>query len=235
MTQQQAVLQAATPAAVLQIDRRSPERQTLSLRINDLAAAAASLASTNRALSDDFDARCNAENELTTLRTAAPDMGTEPLLRKIEQAVLAGVEPSIRFFNDEEEKFGKRLKSALQDVEFYTRRRAASEARIPDEEMAVVKAQRKVREAALAVIRASDAVAMTMNDLETMQNVIAARHAALRFFGSNDILPADEEAEVKRLMNQAAFVNWDKHPVRLRWAAALEKLMVDADAELPCE
>ena len=123
MTQQQS-------AAVLQIDRRGPERQTLFLAQNSLKAAEADLDASHRAVSDDWNAKMSAENELTTLRTVAPDMGAVPLLSKIEQAVIAGVEPSLRYFNDEEEKFAARLKSALQDVEFYTRRRAAREASI---------------------------------------------------------------------------------------------------------
>jgi hypothetical protein len=223
MTQQQS-------AAVLQLDSRTPERQVLFLAINSLKAADADLAATHRAASDDWDAKMIAEGELSTLRTVAPEMGTEPLLRKIEQAVIAGVEPSVRYFNDEEEKFGARLKSALQDIEFYTRRRVAKEASIPEEERAVIQARRKVKLAALGVIRASGAAAAVASDLATLQAALIEKRVQLHFFISNDLV--DDAAALQRLMTLET-KGWRWHPAALNWSAALEALMVDADAELP--
>jgi hypothetical protein len=97
-------------------------------------------------------------------------------------ALTSGVEPSIRYFNDEEEQLGTRLKTLLQGLEFFTRRRADKEAAIPVYERAVGESRRKVRLAALAVIRASGAVAMVMNDLEILQNQVTEKRVALRFF-----------------------------------------------------
>ena len=56
MTQQQS-------AAVLQIDGRSTERQTLFLTINSLKAAEADLDASNRAVSDDWSAKMDAGND----------------------------------------------------------------------------------------------------------------------------------------------------------------------------
>jgi hypothetical protein len=164
------------------------------------------------------------------------------MVEKIERAVEGGFEPAIRFFDDAEEKLGKRFKVLLQDIEFYTRRRAARENAIPGEERAVSQARHKVREAAKSVIRASSAVAMVANDLEILQNQVTEKRVQLRAFISMDVVGDDAAAEVKRLMKVElpphptfpTFVNWSAHPSYVKWSSVLERLMVDADAELPC-
>jgi hypothetical protein len=228
-------------AKVVQIERRSPERQVLFHTINALKAAEADLAATRRAASDDFNTKTTRQHELGELREAAVSMGAAPLFEKITRAVESGVEPSIRFYNDEEEQLGTRLKSLLQDVELYTRRGAANETAVPEKERAVGTARHKVKEAALAVIRASDAVAMVMNDLEILQNQITGKRVALRFFISKDVVSPDDAGDVKRLMmvelpphpTNPTFVNWNAHAAYIKWEDALERLMDDPDAELP--
>jgi hypothetical protein len=232
---------AQQSAQVLQIDRRSPERQVLFLAINALRAAEADLDAARRAASDDFNTRMTRQHELDEPREAAAKMGATPLFEKIERAVESGVEPSIRYYNDEEQQLGTRLRGVLQDVELFARRMAANEAAIPAAEWAVGEARRKVRVAALAVIRASDAVAMAMNDLEVLQNQVTEKRVALRYFIGMDLVPPDDAAEVRRLMRvdlpphpmDATFVDWTAHPAHFRWEGALARLMTDPDAELP--
>jgi hypothetical protein len=241
MAQQASQLATPSGAKVLQIDRRTPERQVLFIAINALKASDADLDATRRAVSDDFDTKVTRQHELDELRETAVSMGVVALFEKITRVVESGVEPSVRFDSDEEEQLGTRLKSLLLDVELYTRRRAANETAIPGKERAVGTARHKVREAALAVIRASDAVAMVMNDLEILQNQVTEKRVALRYFISKDLVSPDDAAEVKRLMKVelpphpmgVTYVNWSAHAAHIKWAAALERLMVDADAELP--
>jgi hypothetical protein len=118
---------------------------------------------------------------------------------------------------------------------------AANEVAIPERERAVGTARHRVREAALAVVRASDAVAVAMNDLEVLQNQVTEKRVALRYFISKDLVSPDDASEVRRLMKvdlpphpmDATFVDWSAHPAHTRWGDALERLMADADAELP--
>jgi hypothetical protein len=232
--------QLATPSGAT-VEGRTPERQVLFLAINALRAAEEDLSATRRAVSDDFDAKVALQHELGELRETAVAMGAVALFEKITRAVESGVEPSVRFDSDEEEQLGTRLKSLLQDVELYARRRAANETALPEKELAVGWARHKVKEAALAVIRASNAVAMAINDLEILQNQVTEKRVALRYFINKDLVSPDDAAEVKRLMMVAlpphpmgaTYVNWSAHAVHIKWEDALERLMVDADAELP--
>jgi hypothetical protein len=129
----------------------------------------------------------------------------------------------------------------LQDVELYARRISKNETAAPEKERAVGEARHKVKLAALAIIRASDAVAMTVNDLEILQNQVTAKRVALRYFINKDLVSPDDAAEVKRLMKadlpphpmDATFVDWTAHAAHIRWEDALERLMDDPDAELP--
>jgi len=232
---------AQQSAQVLQIDRRTPERQVLFHAINALRAAEADLAATRCAVSDDFNTKMTRQHALGELREAAVSLGATPLIEKIERAVESGVEPSIRFYNDEEEQLGTRLKSLLQDVELFARRITQNETAVPEKERAVGTARHRVKEAALAVIRASDAVAMVMNDLEILQNQVTEKRVALRYFINKDLVSPDDVVEVKRLMKvdlpphpmDATFVDWSAHPAHIKWEDALERLMADPDAELP--
>jgi hypothetical protein len=192
-------------------------------------------------VSDDFNAKVAREHALDELREAAVSTGAVVLFEKITRAVESGVEPSIRFYNDEEEQLGTRLKSLLQDVEFYTRRITQNETAVPERERAVGTARHRVKEAALAVIRASDAVAMAMDGLEILQNQVTEKRVALRYFITKDLVSPDDAAEVKRLMKvdlpphpmDSTFVNWSAHAAHIRWEDTLQRLMADADAELP--
>jgi hypothetical protein len=230
---------AQQSAQVLQIERRTPERQVLFLAINALKAAEEDLSATRRAVSDDFNAKLTRQHELGELRETAVSMGAVALFEKITRAVESGVEPSIRFDSDEEEQLGTSLRSCLLNVELYTRRKSQNETAVPEKERAVLAARHRVKEAARAVIRASDAVAMVMNDLEILQNQITEKRVALSYFISKDLV--DDAGEVKRLMmvelpphpKNPSFCNWSAHAAHIKWAAALERLMVDADAELP--
>jgi hypothetical protein len=141
----------------------------------------------------------------------------------------------------EPDKVGARLKGLLQDVELFARRVTSVEAALPAKEDVVSAASRKVREAALAVIRASGAVAMVMNDLEILQNQVTEKRVALCFFINKDLVPPEDAAEVKRLMKvdlpphpmDPTFVDWSAHAAHIRWEGTLERLMADPDAELP--
>ena len=126
-------------------------------------------------------------------------MGSTPLLDQIEKAVESGVEPLRSTFRSaEEEQLALRFKSCLQSVEFHNRRRAAREAVIPGEELAIEKARRKVRQCALDVIKASDAVAKVATDLAVMQAALVEKRVQLHFFISNDLV--DDAPALYRLM-----------------------------------
>jgi hypothetical protein len=58
-------------AKVVQIERRSPERQVLFHTINALKAAEADLAATRRAVSDDFNTKITRQHELGELHEVA--------------------------------------------------------------------------------------------------------------------------------------------------------------------
>ncbi|MGB8898267.1 MAG: hypothetical protein WCC90_02970 [Methylocella sp.] len=233
MTQQltRAMTQQQTAAVLPLPERRGPERQCLFLAINSLKAAQANLDASNRAVSDDFNSKMTAKNELDELRAAATEMGSTPLLDQIEKAVESGVEPLRSTFRSaEEEQLATKFKSCLQSVEFHNRRRAAREAVIPGEEATVERGRRKVRQCALDVIRATDAPAIVANDLSVMQAALVEKRCALHFFISNDLV--DDAPALQRLMVLET-ESWRRHPAVLKWSAALERLMADADAELP--
>ena len=82
-------------------------------------------------MSDDFNTKLIRQHALGELGEAAVFMCATPLIEKITRAVESGVEPSIRYYNDEEEQLGTRLKSLLQDVELYARRVTHNETAIP--------------------------------------------------------------------------------------------------------
>lgn len=113
--------------------------------------------------------------------------------------------------------------------------------RFLERERAVGTARHKVKEAALAVIRASDAVARISNDLETLQNEIIRRRFALRFLIGKDLVPEQDAAEIKRRMQtelppnpvQPTFEDWARHPSHVEWADVLKNLQHDPDYELP--
>ena len=92
-----------------------------------------------------------------------------------------------------------------------------------------------MKEAALAVIRASSAVALAMNELEIMHAAVITKRVQLHYFLSNDVVDDAEAAgAVKRLMMMTLETqDWRRHPAALKWADALERLMGDPDAELP--
>jgi len=112
---------------------------------------------------------------------------------------------------------------------------------VPGRERAVERAQRAVRDAAVAVLRESNAFAPLTDELDELQDRVIEKRLALKFLLLCGAVPDDDRQRVESLLNRHAMLplsnftppEYVGHPVTKAWENTLTNLMANADAELP--
>ncbi|MGO9238255.1 MAG: hypothetical protein ACLP4V_30740, partial [Methylocella sp.] len=134
-----------------------------------------------------------------------------------------------------------KIEAVEQQLNAWQSARKVAEEAVPGRERAVEWSQRKLHDAAIAVLRESNAFAPLADDLDELQERVIEKRLALKFLWLHSAVPNDDKERVESLLNKfgmmplanftpAEFVN---HPTTKQWESALVALMADADAALP--
>jgi len=136
-----------------------------------------------------------------------------------------------------------KIEAAEQELSAWQSAREVAVESVPARERALEWSQRKLRDAAIAVIRESAPVTQLADELEELQGRVIRRRLALKYLWLHGAVPDGDKERVERLLNKfgmmplanftpAEFVN---HPTTKQWEAVLTALMTNADANLPME
>ena len=212
----------------------------MSTPVNDpraqLAAAIAAKAEAERAVSASVDAAAHAQQrqwalqrELRELKESAVDADASrasdyiAAVQEGRDIALLDRPGSDRAQRIEEELEALRETRALLEAETAARRRDAQRAEYCVEQ--------RVEE----VVRASDAAAVLLADLEELQTVVAEKRASLRFLLQRRLLPDDLDAQARTALCVDASGADRGHATAVRWQATLDALGRDASAPLPTQ
>ena len=207
-------------------EQRCPERQALARCISQLAAAESDLSFTQDAAHTAQQKKWAAQRALDAIKEEASKQGDGDLAQLMIEAARAGKEITPSALNAASEEVAQRIKVATQEAELFGRASIELELKLTAKATAVEQCRHKLRDAAKAVIVASDAFVRICNDLEVLQAEAIRKRVILRFFLSVAPAPSAADKRIEALLlpeipphpKQPTYENWEAHPSYIEWA-----------------
>lgn len=218
--------------------QRSEAHTALAQSINEHVAATANL-------NDARSAASKAAEHVWGVRAWLEELKTTNVALASSDAVICGLASgSLDVLELDRPRAESRAKiqAAEQELAAWQSARKVAEEAVPVRERAVENAQRKLRDAAIAVIRESAPVTQLADELEELQARVIEMRLSLKFLLLRDAISDDDTRQrVEHLLNvqipashytPSECVN---HSMTQQWEAVLTTLMTDPDAAIPGE
>ena len=218
---------------------RTEARASLAQAINSHVAAIANLNDARSAASKAAEHVYDARKKLNELR----ETNIAPASSAAVISGLASGSLDVLELDRPRAELRAKIETTEQELSAWQSARKVAEEAVPGRERAVEWTQRALHDAAVAVLRESNAFAPLTAELDELQERVIEKRLALKFLFLHGAVPDDGKQHVASLLNKYAWQPTDcftpqeciGHLVTRQWENLLTELMRNADTEIPGE